>query len=140
MHGYKGCPLCGPETCAEHARLLHKMVYLGARRFLDAEHTFRRARAAFNNHPESEIAPERPTGEEILQWAMEREAFLRGGGVKNSSDDPVKRHGVKRRSIFYLPYWQVLFYIFYVNSIFLYCGIVGREELRSAWGEMPCSH
>ena len=27
VHGYKGCPLCGPETCAEHALLLGKMIY-----------------------------------------------------------------------------------------------------------------
>ena len=105
VHGYKACPLCGPDTCAEHARLLHKMVYLGARRFLDANHPFRRARAAFNNHPEWQLAPERPTGEEILQWATEREQFLREGGVENSEDDPVRLHGVKRRSIFFdLPY------------------------------------
>jgi len=101
VHGYKGCPLCGLETCAEHARLLRKMIYLGARRFLDAEHPFRRARAAFNNHAKWQIAPDRPTGEEILQWGIEREEFLRAGGVENSDDDPVRLHGVKRRSIFF---------------------------------------
>ena len=31
VHGYKACSLCGPETCTEHAWLLHKMVYLGAK-------------------------------------------------------------------------------------------------------------
>jgi len=49
VHGYKGCPLCGPETCAEHATLLNKMIYLGARRYLDDNHRFRRTRASFNN-------------------------------------------------------------------------------------------
>ena len=110
VHSYKGCPLCGPETCAEHARLLHKMIYLGGRRFLDAEHPFRRTRASFNNHPEWQMAPERSTGEEILQWGIQREEFLRAGGVKNSSDNPVRLHSVKRRSIFFdHPYWQVRF-------------------------------
>ena len=40
VHGYKGCPLCGPETCAEHALLLNKMIYLGSRRYLQGDHRF----------------------------------------------------------------------------------------------------
>lgn len=52
VHGYKACPLCGPETCAEHARLLGKMIFLGSRRFLPENHRFRRARTSFNQHPE----------------------------------------------------------------------------------------
>ena len=69
VHGYKGCPLCGPETFSEYARLLQKMVYLGARRFLPADHAFRRARATFNNHQEWQSCPERASGEEVLRWA-----------------------------------------------------------------------
>jgi len=49
VHGYKGCPLCGPETCTEHASLLSKIIYLGGRRYLDDNHRFRRERASFNN-------------------------------------------------------------------------------------------
>ena len=49
VHGYEGCPLCGSETCAEHALLLNKMIYLGGRRYLHGHHRFRRARATFNN-------------------------------------------------------------------------------------------
>lgn len=107
-HGYKGCPLCGPETCAEHAPLLSKMIYLGGRRFLPADHRFRRAKAAFNNHQEWSMGPDRPTGEEVLVWGTARSSFLADGGVENSNGDPVKLHGVKRRSIFFdLPYWKV---------------------------------
>ena len=108
VHGYKGCPLCGPETCAEHAPLLNKMIYLGGRRFLAADHRFRRAKAAFNNHQEWCMGPDRPTGEEVLEWGTARSTFLADGGVENSNGDPVKLHGVKRRSIFFnLPYWKV---------------------------------
>jgi hypothetical protein len=109
VHGYKGCPLCGPETCAEHAQLLNKMIFLGARRYLDVDHRYRRAKGAFNNQEEWDGAPERPTGDEILQWGTERTEYLEGGGVENAGDDPVKYHGVKRRSILFdLPYWKVL--------------------------------
>jgi predicted nucleic acid-binding Zn-ribbon protein len=108
VSGYKGCPLCGPETCAEHAQLLSKMIFLGGRRFLAMDHRFRRARAAFNNHQELDMAPERPSGEEVLQWGTERSEFLEAGGQENTLDDPVKRHGVKRRSLLFdLPYWKV---------------------------------
>lgn len=109
VHGYKGCPLCGPETCAEYSTILSKMIYLGGRRSLDAGHPFRRARVAFNNFPKWDMHPRRPSGEELLQWGTEREAFLREGGVENFVDDPVKRHGVKRCSaLSELPYWTVL--------------------------------
>jgi len=108
VHGYKGCPVCGPETCAEHSLLLGKMVYLGGRRYLQEDHRFRRARCAFNNDQEWDLAPDRPTGEEVLRWGTERMQFLNNGGVENSNEDPVKFHGVKRRSILFdLPYWKV---------------------------------
>ena len=108
VSGYKGCPICGPETCAEHAALLSKMIYLGGRRYLHADHRFRTARAAFNNHQEWRLSPETPIGEEVLLWGIQRSEFLNNGGVENSNMDPVKLHGVKRRSILFdLPYWKV---------------------------------
>lgn len=118
VHGYKGCPLCGPETCAEHSPLLSKMIYLGGRRFLPGDHRFRRAKAAFNNHQEWSMGPDRPTGEEVLVWGTARSSFLADGGVENSNGDPVKLHGVKRRSIFFdLPYWKVqLSFLVFVGS------------------------
>ena len=66
IHGYKGCP----QTCAKHAVLLKKMIYLGARRYLHADHRFRRARATLNNHQEWQLSPETPTGEEVLWWEL----------------------------------------------------------------------
>jgi hypothetical protein len=66
VHGYKGCPLCGPKTFAEHAALLSTMIYLGGRRYLHADHKFRKARATFNNHHEWRLSPETPIREEVL--------------------------------------------------------------------------
>ena len=57
--GYKGCPLCSSETCAEHSSSVRKMFYLGGRRFLDIHHRFRSARRAFNGKPETDPAPQR---------------------------------------------------------------------------------
>jgi len=52
VHGYKGCQVCGLETCAKHATLLGKMIYLGSRKYLPEDHIFCRARASFNNEQE----------------------------------------------------------------------------------------
>ena len=118
VHGYKGCPICGPETCSEYARLLHKMIYMGSRRHLAPDHPFRRARTAFNNHQEWEIAPERPTGEEVCRWGTERDEFLRQGGTDSADNDPVRVHGVKQKSIFFmLPYWKVFSLWFFLCCI-----------------------
>lgn len=106
--GYKGCPLCGEETCAEHSGVLGKMVYLGARRFLDLQHRFRNARRAFNGHTERMPQPKRQSGHEIYAKGLEREQYVHDGGIEESDHDPVKKHGVKRANIFYrLPYWAV---------------------------------
>lgn len=88
--------------------MLDKMIYLGSRRYLPRDHRFRRARAAFNNHPEYGDYPARRSGTGILEQGRKRAMWLRDGGVEDSDADPVKRHGVKRASIFYaLPYWKV---------------------------------
>ena len=84
------------------------MIYLGARHFLPEDHRFRRARASFNLRQELQLSPQRPTGEEVLRWGLQRSKYLSSGGVENGNDDPVKLHGVKRHSIFFeLPYWKV---------------------------------
>ena len=49
VHGYKGYPLCGSETCAEHSTLLGKKIYLGGRCYLHEDHRFKRERLCFNN-------------------------------------------------------------------------------------------
>lgn len=106
--GYKGCPVCVTETCADHSRVLSKMVYLGSRRWLPQEHRFRRARVAFDGNSERREPPVRPSGHNILRMAEERELYLIDGGHEDGEDDPVKVHEVKRRSVLFdLPYWAV---------------------------------
>ena len=71
------------------------------RRFLPPEPRFRRARAAFNGSPEHREMPQRRNGAQVLAEGRERADFLRNGGVEDGDMDPVKRHRVKRASIFY---------------------------------------
>ena len=106
--GYKGCPVCVTETEANHSRALKKMVYLGSRRWLPADHRFRRALLAFDGNAEFREPLRRLEGEEILRMAEERAQYLADGGRMDAKEDPVKVHGLKRVSaLFLLPYWVV---------------------------------
>ena len=106
--GYKGCPICVSRTYAIHSTVLKKMLYLGNRRWLPADHRFRRARVAFNGNSEMRASPIRPSGHDILRMGEERAAYLGSGGRQDGEEDPVKQHGVKRVSVLYqLPYWAV---------------------------------
>ena len=112
--GYKGCPICASKTCADHSRVLSKMVYLGNRRWLPLNHRFRRARAAFDGNAERRGPPRRPSGVDILRMAEEREIYPASGSREDGDDDPVKMNGVKRVSIlFKLPYWAVSCHILF---------------------------
>jgi hypothetical protein len=109
--GYKGCPVCASGTCADHSRVLSKMVYLGNRRWLPQGHRFRRAHAAFDGNAEERDPPRRPSGNDIRRMAEERSVYLSGGGREDGDQEPVKLNGVKRLSVlFLLPYWAVRFH------------------------------
>jgi hypothetical protein len=110
--GYKSCPICMEDTKAEYAQCLHKIVYMGHRRYLGENHRWRHARRAFNGQQQFRTALRRQNGEEIKQKAEAGEEFLQSRGVpaenENLPNDPVKDHLVKRRSrLFDLPYWEV---------------------------------
>lgn len=36
--GYKGCPICGPNSCGFHSKQLGKIVYVGHYRWLRLNH------------------------------------------------------------------------------------------------------
>lgn len=64
----------------------------------------------FRGRVELGSAPPRMTGDDIVAFAEHRQRWLDNGGVPGGSGDPVRRTGVKRKSIlFRLPYWQVSF-------------------------------
>jgi len=69
--GYKGCPLCGEETCAQYLGVLKKMTYLGGRCFLHWGHRFRNAKTSFNGQSEGAPTLERQsaTGYTETVWS-----------------------------------------------------------------------
>ena len=109
--GYAGCPICGEGTYAEHSKEANKTLFLGHRRWLNRNHRWRAARAAFNGQQNYDPPPPRQSGITVVQRGAWRESYLQCGGRPNSKDDPVKKTGVKRISIlFQLPYWQVIIF------------------------------
>ena len=82
-------------------------MYVGARQRLPEDHAFRED-MRFNGLLEKGVSNSRMTGEDVLQFAQERNSYLASGGRAEGPDDPVRKHGVKRLSIlFSLPYWKV---------------------------------
>ncbi|XP_052730492.1 uncharacterized protein LOC128195840 [Vigna angularis] len=102
--GHKACPICEEGTC--HHQLKHgkKTVYIGHRRFLSANHPFRKLKKAFNGCQENEIAPTPLSGLEVYQRVKDINVVL-GKTKKQATTTNIW----KKRSIFFdLPYWRML--------------------------------
>lgn len=107
--GFKGCPICGPYTISRRSRSLSKNVMDNQhRRMLPLDNDMRYDCEHFRGGVDHNPPPPLITGAEVIEWGAEREAFLKDGGTRNSPNDPVHRHGIKRVSVlFRLPYWKV---------------------------------
>ena len=117
VHGYKGCPCCGPETDGRSAKTGdlradrttrgYKIVFGGIRRYLARQHPYRR-NTRFNGNRENRTAPPTMSGQDVIRYAAWRQSYLDLGGREDGKHDPVHCTGVKRLSAFFeLPYWQV---------------------------------
>ena len=109
--GYKGCPVCGPNTLSRRSRSLRKNVYDAQhRRYLPEDHPWRAPRADFEGLAERRGPPAKITAEEVLRWGRLRQGLVHLGASPASSD-PARESGIKRISALYeLPYWKVDFF------------------------------
>ena len=107
--GFKGCHVCGPHTISRRSKILRKNVYCNShRRFLQEDHYFRVAAAAFDGEAIHETVPEPLTGNQTIRRGAQSEAYLDGGGTEKDDEFPAKEHGVKRVfALYQLPYWRV---------------------------------
>ncbi|XP_073129709.1 uncharacterized protein [Henckelia pumila] len=110
VKGYHACPICGEETYSTRLKHSRKMSYTGHRRFLPANHLYRRQRKAFNGYQEFNPAPKPLSGDEVLKkvdgihchWGKMRKKI-------QSTKDDVKP-SFKTKSIFFeLEYWKHLY-------------------------------
>ena len=107
--GFKGCHVCGPHTISRRSKILRKNVYCNChRRYLQQDHYFRGAAAAFDGEACYETMPEPLTGNQTIRRGYQSDAYIDGGGTEKDDEFPAKEHGVKRVSALYqLPYWRV---------------------------------
>ena len=103
--GYQGCPVCGPNIDSRYSKALQKNVFGGHRCYLPQTtgHTGGPwlGSMANENSENLQIAS-------VLDTQFRRLSHGQGGLRLGHSDDPVRTHGVKRKSaLFRLPYWEV---------------------------------
>ncbi|KAL6544843.1 hypothetical protein OROMI_023705 [Orobanche minor] len=105
VKGRTACPWCTEDT--DHLRLAHckKSVYMGHRRWLEANHRYRTMSEAFNGEVEERKAPDILTGEDVLEKVENIDAQF---GKNFAKTVPTK--GWKKKSIFFeLSYWKDLY-------------------------------
>ncbi|XP_038987114.1 uncharacterized protein LOC120112307 isoform X2 [Phoenix dactylifera] len=107
--GYLACPICNEDASSE--RLRSKIGYMGARRFLPENHTWRKSKL-FNGKSEDRSRPREFTGEEILEQINSGTYKPLG---KHPSINKKRKRGkdadtiwAKKSILFDLPYWKTL--------------------------------
>lgn len=112
--GNVGCPPCGPEGIQTQgkSKFLNKVIYVGARRFLNPGHELRKKKydKHWGNQPETREVPIRPSGR---FWKS------RWQDVEDNKI-PLNKSGMVTLSCFHrLPYFQVLYqYLTYLHYFF----------------------
>ena len=113
--GKVACPECHSLTCSVQLKKGGKYVYMCHRRFLDANHIFRSAAAAFDGTMEHRAAPTPLTGEEILELTANIKTTFGKDPTTKKPANPVRKGRNapplvwKRKSIWFkLPYWKDL--------------------------------
>nr|XP_028959288.1 uncharacterized protein LOC114825108 [Malus domestica] len=107
--GKLACPYCASKT--SHRRLSDgsKMCYMGHRRFLPSNHSWRKQKCKFDNTREKTVAPSRPSGDDVIQELDELRKITHGKQNKQTIPGFGRRHNWKKHSIFFqLPYWKTL--------------------------------
>ncbi|CAN6687318.1 unnamed protein product [Malus baccata var. baccata] len=91
--GRLACPYCASKT--SHCRLSHgsKMCYLGHRRFLPSNHSWRKQKNKFDNTREKTVAPSRPSGDDVIQELDELRKITHG--KQNKQTIPGYLHKLK---------------------------------------------
>ena len=107
--GYKACPTCNEDTPS--VRVIRKCAYVGHRRFLDANHQWRRS-SEFNGEPETRAPPrqfspaDKDAQHALLLSRLPGKHPNFGGANPNRED--FELNWSKRSIFFELEYWSSL--------------------------------
>ena len=109
--GYNACTHCFGDIRGVFLKKCRKVVYLGHRRFLPANHPVRKKGKHFKGKADHLTKPRNRTGEDVLDMVNDvKVVFGKGHGSQPIPKDANGHAPMwKKKSIFWdLPYWQVL--------------------------------
>ncbi|XP_050255283.1 uncharacterized protein LOC126701217 [Quercus robur] len=108
--GGLACPCCHKDTVSLRLKHGRKHCYMGHRRFLEANHKWRRNKEAFDNTRETREAPKPLSGDDVIEQYKTFEQVIFGKTTgKRKRDQKIKCYNWRKKSIFFdLPYWKTL--------------------------------
>ncbi|XP_055961814.1 uncharacterized protein LOC130015519 [Mercurialis annua] len=108
--GKLACPVCNKWTCSLTLKNGVKQCYMGHRRYLHAQHSWRKSRK-FDGKPEHGSKPEELSGDEVLRQLdllPKSLVFGKTPNQKKRARGPEELNWTKRSIFFELPYWKTL--------------------------------
>ncbi|XP_050238195.1 uncharacterized protein LOC126687682 [Mercurialis annua] len=108
--GKLACPLCNKWTCSLTLKNGVKQCYMGHRRYLHAQHSWRKNRK-YDGKPEHGSKPEKLSGDEVLRQLdllPKNLVFGKTPNQKKRALGPEELNWTKRRIFFEFPYWKTL--------------------------------
>nr|DAA02079.1 TPA_exp: transposase [Oryza sativa Indica Group] len=108
--GYKACTHCMDETKSTYLKHCRKVVYMGHRRFLAANHPVRKKGKHFEQKADHRTKPKHRSGKIVFAMVKDLKVVF-GNGPGSQPIESEDGHAAmwKKNSIFWeLPYWEFL--------------------------------
>ncbi|XP_015642892.1 uncharacterized protein, partial [Oryza sativa Japonica Group] len=108
--GYKACTHCMDETESTYLKHCRKVVYMGHRRFLGANHPVRKKGKHFEHKADHRTKPKHRSGKTVFAMVKDlKVVFGKGPGSQHIESEDGHAAMWKKNSIFWeLPYWEFL--------------------------------
>nr|AAP52064.2 transposon protein, putative, CACTA, En/Spm sub-class [Oryza sativa Japonica Group] len=108
--GYKACTHCMDETESMYLKHCRKVVYMGHRRFLAANHPVRKKGKHFEHKADHRTKPKHRSGKTVFAMVKDlKVVFGKGPGSQHIESEDGHAAMWKKNSIFWeLPYWEFL--------------------------------
>nr|ABA97662.1 transposon protein, putative, CACTA, En/Spm sub-class [Oryza sativa Japonica Group] len=108
--GYKACTHCMDETESTYLKHCRKVVYMGHRRFLAANHPVRKKGKHFEHKADHRTKPKHRSGKTVFAMVKDlKVVFGKGPGSQPIESEDGHAAMWKKNSIFWeLPYWEFL--------------------------------
>ncbi|XP_035547475.1 uncharacterized protein LOC109010280 [Juglans regia] len=106
--GKLACPTCNGDTDSLWLKYGRKHCYMGHRRFLSPEHSWRRKKTNFNGNNDHRMPPCELSGHDVLDQLNNVGDILFGKGGRKRKRRPDELNWTKTSIFFQLPYWSTL--------------------------------